>query len=381
MADPTAEQFGVWAKQTRADMANVLGKPPNDVNNVHGIAALMWHRTPYGGSQNRADVKALFAANHAPPPLPPIDPPGQLASVVAGHWAGHFLVGDETGPESEFYFSPSCAAWTHGRRARLFRWYRDNGYTSVVLNAENRDWGPSKGHPEYTAGGWQSHDTDAHLQQFVDVCIEARAYGLTPVVGMFDQPSVTGRPMSELIRLGQRLVDATHMHTNLYWLSWEYSYVLPVSSARRAWEDRMIGDIDYRDRSVGIHYQPALETLAPGTTCENYKDLQRDTGMSGGITRYTELEAHLGGAGHVIRLMQYARNATEATIRLQTRCAMTVHGWGPGQHRLGGFIAAEHSASIRLSNHTPAQIARRRGWIMDEVTQANIPADRAGFLN
>jgi hypothetical protein len=70
MSTPKPVDFALWCKQTQADMAAVLGIPPRHVTNAHAIGNLVWHRTPYGGSKTRAEVKAIFEGNQSPTPLP-----------------------------------------------------------------------------------------------------------------------------------------------------------------------------------------------------------------------------------------------------------------------------------------------------------------------
>ena len=87
MAEHTAEDFRLWAKQSRADMGDVLGIPHRQVTNVEGVGNLMWHR--YMG-KSRAEVKQIFIDHRPQPdpePFPIVDPSMKFTGTYL--YSGH----------------------------------------------------------------------------------------------------------------------------------------------------------------------------------------------------------------------------------------------------------------------------------------------------
>ena len=82
----------------------------------------------------------------APDPVPPPEP-DPIVPITLGNWKGNFLY-----PASR-YFAPAVCARPEGERRAYFAEEVARGYTHVLINAEQDDWGPRNGHPDWTSGG------------------------------------------------------------------------------------------------------------------------------------------------------------------------------------------------------------------------------------
>jgi hypothetical protein len=265
------------------------------------------------------------------------------SDIALGDWRGHFLTAD-------FFFPPAIK----GDWKAYLSWYAGQGYRTVLLNAEQHDWGPSKGHPEWTDGGYTAYRSDVDMVHFVSVLEEARDEGLIPIVGVVDQPALHD-PIESIIDRSKRLVEATHEHVALYMLSWEIREVWRDSTEREANEDRWIGEVDWHGRDVGIHYQAASKTIE-----------DEDPGLGGGINRYQALENIY--PGHVTRLLQFHNEAPRDVMEEQVRrTAGTVHA----EHGLGKWACFEHSSELN----------QPKTYTRAEVGQRGLPKDRCGYMN
>src|SRR3990167_1323333 len=145
--------------------------------------------------ENGATLEEIVAAirrdlNLPADNVPPLPSQDNLPPLVMGNWRGNFLY------PAENFFGPACAAFSPDRRQQYFSSLHARGQTHVVINAEQDDWGSRKGRPEWTAGGYDAYDK---LEKFVGVLREARSYGLSPVVGIIDQPTLRVLDMSAIV--------------------------------------------------------------------------------------------------------------------------------------------------------------------------------------
>lgn len=302
-------------------------------------------------------------------PRPPTDLPTvspitwvgfPLPVSTLGDWRGHFLT-------SRWFFGPAIVARPDAEQTAYFAWLASERYRHVLINAEQHDWGPSKSHPEWTAGGTQAHDRADHMDRVVATLHRARLAGLMPLLGVFDQPSIRARSVSDAVRLAQKLVDRTSPWVSLYMLSWEINEAFRSSQEREDWEDRLIGGVDWKGRDVGLHYSAASRTLT-----------DEDPGLGGGINRYRALEALKPDTG-VTRLLQWHNEATwEVLIEQTRRTAQVVHQ----DHGLGKFCAFEFASERNQpKEYTPAQVVERRQRILGALDEIGLPPSRCGFMN
>lgn len=301
------------------------------------------------------------------PPPTVVPPPGfDVTPVVTrGDWKSHFLTAD-------YFFGPAIAARPEPEWHSYFRFLRAGQHTHVLMNAEQDDWGPSKGHPEWTKGGIRSHDSTEDRDRFVRCVLTARTYGLIPVIGLMDQPSLTRRTWDEIFRkteefldyrtaTGRRLAD----YTDMVWASWEIREVMPDSVEREEFEDEWIAVVRPYGLDFGIHYQAASKEWS-----------DHDDGLGGGINRYERLEAiH---PGQVVRLLQLHNEADLETSKLQLEAtAGVVHR----DHGLGKFCLAEFRSELNQpKTWERPEVDSRRAELLDYMS-GWLPEDRTGYLN
>lgn len=258
-------------------------------------------------------------------PNPPPDPPpgsGPLPPLVIGNWRGNFLY-----PARDF-FGPACAAFTPARRSGYFSALRERGHTHVLINAEQADWGPNQGHPEWTAGGYDWTRDPAH---FDSVLREARTYGLSPCVGIIDQPTLKAKQndLNWIIARSRALVELTSEHTALYMLSWEIEEVWSHGDIREPNLKRWIKEIDWNGSDVGIHF-------AAGN-------------LSGGFNFYGEMPSN------VVRLYQYTADATDQRLTHESRLIAEVAARSRTK-----VCAFEHSSPLNQSPTYPEDVCLKR---------------------
>lgn len=273
-----------------------------------------------------------------PPPVPPL-----VFPLVIGNWQGNFLY-----PEKHF-FPPACAAFLPDRRAAYFQSIQNRGDTHVLINAEQADWGPSKGHPEWTAGGYSAYG-ETMMRRFVDTLKEARSHNLSPVVGVVDQPTLSRQSLGKVITLTRQLVEATYPLVSMYMLSWEINEVWGDGGVREPNLERWIKDTDWHGRDVGIHFSAGV--------------------LSGGINFYSRMPSN------VVRLYQYEASASKETLRHESRLI------GEVAARTGTKACAfEHSSPVNQSPTYTESQAIDRAWVCKEELNLLLPSAQMGSLN
>ena len=301
---------------------------------LHGLRELGW---------TLDGIERWMAANRPTPTPTPPPVPGLVPIRLSG------LVGNFLYPFQSFFFGPACAAFDASRRAQYFAHCRTRGDSAVVINAHQDDWGPGRGHPEWTSGGTDAYRDSAALTHLVNVLILARQAGLVPVLGLIDQSRLSAWTLDQIIARTRDVVNATHPHVACYMLSWEIEEVWTDSQARVDALHRWHGDIDWHGRLIGIHYADGL----------------RDS---------TALYGPLGADG--VRLMQWDMHDDEAAIRDKARkIAVTA--------RLTGsrVCAFEHSSPNLGTAYTEIQAVQRAGWAMHELQALLPPGQLLGSLN
>jgi len=266
-----------------------------------------------------------------------------LAPIIMGRWQGNFLY------PAEHFFGPACVGFDPDRRARYFAYLRERGDTHVLINAEQADWGPSRGHPEYTAGGFNAYAGDG-MARLVAVLQEARRVGLTPLVGVIDQPSLRALSLETLIARSRTLVNATAEHVCLYMLSWEIDEVWGHGDIREPNLRRWINEVDWRGRDVGIHYAD---------------------GMRGGLTFYGSLPPF------TVRLMQWENTLSVDELAHEAYLIAEV------ADRTGTKVCAfEHSSSLNQSPNRPEpECLERARAALAEFRKFSLSEDRFGSMN
>lgn len=266
--------------------------------------------------ENEIDVIEGRTPRHAvePEPTPqpaPVPDEAELVAITLGRWKGNFLY------PAEQFFPPAICAFPRARQDALLQWHKAQGYTHFLVNAQQDDWGPSRGHPEYTLGGCDAYRSDAAMATLIDVLTRVRGYGLIPLLGVVDQQEILNVDLGTIIDKTKRLVAATWEHVCLFMLSWEID---EVYSPGQVFEDnlhRWIGEVDWRGRDVGIH------------TAD---------GKKGGFGFYGSLPRS------ATRLYQCHPNADLGTLEYECRlCAEVASGTGTK------MCAFEHSSSLNQS--------------------------------
>jgi len=283
----------------------------------------------------------------------PLPIPGSTNPVKLGDWSSHFLATSK-------FFGPAIAARSTQEQNRYFQKLIDKGYKTVMINAEQADWGPLKGHPEWTAGGYNvfGNDTMQHLKKVIN---RARVWGLQVMLGVIDQPSLKVLSLTEVFRRSQHLVDNTHEDVCLYMGSWEINEVWINGGIREPNILEWVKQVDWKNRDFGIHYSPSLQ---------------------GGISFYNSLNREYNG--HIVRMMQYFVGAPDSELREWTD---VLPDGNPGVARVAvrtgtKYCNFEHSSELnQFPLHDEASVIRRRGVIMEAAANAGLPSNRIGFMN
>ncbi len=292
----------------------------------------------------RHDGAAIGSTGQDPNPLPD-PPPAPLTPLVYGNWSGNVL--------HRSFFGPAIAARPEAERRAYFADQAAQGYTHVLINAEQADWGPSKGHPEWTAGGVDAYAGTASMLAFRAVLVEAREAGLSPCVGVVDQPSLKAYGVELAITRSRELVAACGEHICLYKLSWELEEVWGNGDVREPKIEQWMESVDRGPADVGVHYAD---------------------GMHGSIDFYNRLGEKHSGADHTVRLMQYRAEDDDAELRRKSRLLAEYHASSQSK-----VCAEEHSSEV---NQNPTYTeARRRAAICLEELSKHLPSDRMGSLN
>jgi hypothetical protein len=279
----------------------------------------------------------------APPPTPG-PTPGPLVPIVDSGLVGNFLY-----PFANFFFGPACAAFDSARRREYFEHEQAIGHNAVMINALQDNWGPPRGHPEWTSGGFDASSSSAQLQHLVNVLIEARSYGLIPVVGLVDQQQLIHWSRDLVIAWSRDLVAATHDHCAGYMAGWEGDEVLGSSDDRVAYYHAWFAGVDWRGRFFGIHYAD---------------------GLKDSVALYQPM-----GRGSV-RMMQYGGADDDAALIDKSRkIAVTAQITGS---RVCGF---EHSSPNNPPTYSEADCIRRAGLVMRTLHTELPDSQIVGSLN
>jgi len=287
------------------------------------------------------DVVARLTKTNDPTPGPGPGPGPSPVPITLGRWSGNFLY------PAPLFFGPACAAFPADKRAEYFSHLISRGDTHVLINADQADWGPSKGHPEWTEGGiWALDD----LPRFLSVVAEARAAGLIPIIGLIDQPRLKVEALDQVIRHSRQLVEATHEDCACYMLSWEIDEVWTHGDVREPNIRRWIASVDWHSRDMGIHYADGLRGGV------NFYG-----SLPSGATRFMQWNASVGTA----QLAQEARLIADVAVRTHTK-----------------VCAFEHSSPVNQTpTHTEAEATQRAQAAMAAFRAFPLDPTRFGSLN
>lgn len=232
-------------------------------------------------------------------------------NTVTQQWKGNFLY------PKEWFFGPACASLSDEQLHRYFSYLQTNQHHHVVINAEQADWGPSKGHPEWTHGGFTAYQNGG-IDRLIHVCQFAQAYRLTCVMGVVDQPTLPALTLDAIIGRSRQLVDATSPYVSLYMLSWEINEVWSSGDVREYNLERWINEVNWKDRDVGIHFSGG--------------------NLSGGFNFYGRMPSN------VVRLYQWEDGSFDDRLRHE---AMLIAEVAIGTHTK--VCAFEHSSPLNQS--------------------------------
>jgi len=288
------------------------------------------------------------------PPDPEPEPP-VLTPIPLGNWHGNFLY-----PASR-YFAPAVCARPESERRAYFAEEVSRGYSHVLINAEQDDWGGRQGHPDWTSGGFNAY-APGGMEILVSVLQEAREAGLVPMVGIVDQPTLEHLDLGAIILRSQELVYATSQAVCLYMLSWELNEVWGSADDRNPNIFRWVHDVDWMGRDVGIHYAPPS---LGNTDWEGEEDH-----VHGGYGLYEDLPPN------VVRLAQFPNEIDDDTLRLRCRLGVEVNE-GTGTK----YCAFEHSGWHRRDPQWSEEDCRHRADICRTVMALHLSPDCCGSMN
>ena len=278
-----------------------------------------------------------------------------LAPITMGQWHGNFLY------PSHRYFGPAVCGRPIAEQESYFQEEASRGFTHVLLNAEQDDWGRRRGHPEWTAGGFSAYATDG-MDRLVTSLEAARHAGLVPLVGIVDQPTLRHLDLSEIIERSQHLVNRTAPHVCLYMLSWELNEPWGSADQRNPNIRRWIREVDWHGRDVGIHYAP------PPLGNQDWEG--EEDHVHGGYGLYADMPPN------VVRLAQFPNKIDDETLRLRCRLGVEVNA-GTGTK----YCAFEHSGWWRRTPQWSEEDCQHRASICQEVMEELLPSDRRGSMN
>lgn len=296
--------------------------------------------------------------NGLPGPLPeypqPSDLPGDLAPLVQGNWRGNFLYP---------YFGAAVAAYEAGRRARYFNQLMSRGDKHVLINAQQVDWGGERWtggfagpYADYIGGeaySFNANKSGGAMTHLVNVCMEARRYGLTPCVGLIEQRTLKTFPFRECIGMSLDTVVAVKDHTTLLDLTWEADEVWGSGDERepniREWINTINKYIDPSKIDIGIHYAD---------------------GMRGGNNFYGSLP------DNACRLMQYWNSSDDAQLREASRLVAEV-AFNTGTR----CVAFEHSSPENQGPNRNEEEANHRAQVCLTEMRKVLPWPRTGSFN
>ena len=365
----TSEGAGTRLEKFIRDKLIRAGRPVTQ----SALRSFMWRYLAWRGHLDEPPPRAIMSEAELdrllglPPPDTVLPPPGfDVEPVITrGRWKSHFLTAD-------YFFGPAIAARPEPEWHSYFKFLLAGGHTHCLMNSEQHDWGPSKGHPEWTKGGIRSHDSTEDRDRFVRCVLTARTYNLIPVIGLMDQPSLVRRSWDEIFRKTEALLShktSTGLplsdYTDMVWASWEIREVMTDSAKREEFEDEWIAVVRPFGLDFGIHYQ---------ATQKEWRE--KDDGRGGGIDRYGVLEAIY--PGQVVRLLQLHNESDLDTSRRQLDAtAGVVHR----DHGLGKFCLSEFRSELNQpKTWTRHEVDTRRDALMDHMA-GWLADDRIGYLN
>lgn len=213
----------------------VHGRPPG----VTDIRHLLWRCTreyPAHGETLEQILIRTWGEGRAPSlfELPETD-----------RW-GNFLYPVET------FFGPAAAVKGLDFCRNYFTQLRRRGDHLVLLNAQQDDWGVTRGEPAYTGpqvvppetGYWDNPGG------FIEICRLARSFGLQVICGLVDQQGVR-RDWEEAADRAADFAEAVRDEVAAFWTTWEIDEVLD-EDRQHAFHDRIEPAVG--DRPWGPHF-------------------------------------------------------------------------------------------------------------------------------
>ena len=307
-----------------------------------------------------ATVNLPVATDPVPPPdpgdiLPDHSVEEPIVPITLGNWKGNFLY-----PASR-YFAPAVCARPEGERRAYFAEEVARGYTHVLINAEQDDWGIRNGHPDWTSGGFNAYAPEG-MPQLIEVLWEAREAGLIPMVGVVDQPTLEHLDLDTIIARTQQLVDSTHEDVCLYMLSWELNEVWGSADERNPNIHRWVNEVNWHGRDVGIHYAPPP---LGNTDWEGEEDH-----VHGGYGLYEDLPPN------VVRMAQFPNEIDDDTLTLRCRLGCEVN-----MNTNTKYCAFEHSGWHRRDPQWSEEDCTRRADICRSVMSLHFSPGACGSMN
>lgn len=325
----------VWDKYVK-----VHGHDPAPSDLAHNS----WRRLKEQYSHERVLERIVPRSVLPPPPLPPSE--RNMVEIALGNWRGDFL------NPPDWYFGPACAS------LNLFSLedYMDSevsaGHTHLVVNGHQHNWGPSKGHPEWTHGGYNAFND---MPKFVNILKQIRQSGLQPVVGCVDQNWLYSKSFNTILSLIREIVDATWEHTPLYILSWEWNEVW-MADPRNDYLRRIFNEVDFHGRDAGIHYAPP--------------SLNDPDMVHGGYDFYGSLPPH------AVRLAQYPNESTFPQLEERIRLGCEVNARTNTK-----FCYFEARGRVRRDPQWTHDAVRQAAYRARVIMSEYMPVSRIGSLN
>ena len=129
------------------------------------------------------------------------------------------------------YFSPAAAAKGWSAFRRMCAYQRSIGSKLVLVNMEQKHWGPSRGEASWTGPQeFPSFFSDAKVDVFIEMLkVARREFGLWPVVGFVEQDRLK-EDFNSVKQLAETYLPLIRPWCVALWTSWEVGEVINVDT-------------------------------------------------------------------------------------------------------------------------------------------------------